>query len=390
MSILVSYRSDGPMCCHRPASSSQPARATGVGLQRRLAASALFSFGRPASPGIEEKLAFKSGQYKKVGPLRISPMGLGTWAWGNQFLWGYEQGMDEELQEVFDLVVSRGINLFDTADSYGTGRLNGQSEKLLGRFIKEYPGSEKSRSGICVATKLAAYPWRLTAGQFVKACRASLERLGLEQLALGQLHWSTANYAPPQERALWDGLVAMYDQGLVQAVGVSNYGPKQMTRIYNYLSARGVPLASAQVQYSLLSCGPEQTETKAICDELGIALIAYSPLGLGMLTGKYGGTKGLPQGPRGLLFRQILPGIQPLLDLMGIIAARKRATIPQVALAWCISKGTIPIPGAKTLRQAQDNLGALAVKLSASEVAALEDAARQAPRAMIQNVFQTK
>lgn len=62
----------------------------------------------------------------------------------------------------------------------------------------------------------------------------------------------------------------------------------------------------------------------------------------------------------------------------------------QVALAWCMGKGTIPIPGAKTVKQVQDNLGALAFKLSPSEVAALEDAARQAPRAMIQNVFQTK
>jgi pyridoxine 4-dehydrogenase len=76
---------------------------------------------RPSAPGIEEKLAFRKSEYRKVGPLRISPMGMGTWAWGNQFLWGYDQRMDSELEAVFDLVVSRGINLFDTADSYGTG-----------------------------------------------------------------------------------------------------------------------------------------------------------------------------------------------------------------------------------------------------------------------------
>jgi pyridoxine 4-dehydrogenase len=75
----------------------------------------------------------------KVGPLTVSPMGLGTWAWGNQLLWGYEQEMDAELQEVFNLAVSKGINLFDTADSYGTGKLNGR-ELLLGKFIREYPG----------------------------------------------------------------------------------------------------------------------------------------------------------------------------------------------------------------------------------------------------------
>jgi pyridoxine 4-dehydrogenase len=64
-------------------------------------------------------------------------MGFGTWAWGNQLLWGYEESMDSELQDCFNLALKNGINLFDTADSYGTGKLNGQSERLLGKFISE-------------------------------------------------------------------------------------------------------------------------------------------------------------------------------------------------------------------------------------------------------------
>lgn len=76
----------------------------------------------------------------KMGPLTVSPMGFGTWAWGNQLLWGYQPSMDSQLQQVFNLAVENGINLFDTADSYGTGRLNGQSEKLLGKFIREFQG----------------------------------------------------------------------------------------------------------------------------------------------------------------------------------------------------------------------------------------------------------
>ncbi len=76
----------------------------------------------------------------KVGPLTVSPMGIGTWAWGNQLLWGYEEEMDEELQRVFNFAISKGINFFDTADSYGTGKLNGRSELLLGKFIQEYRG----------------------------------------------------------------------------------------------------------------------------------------------------------------------------------------------------------------------------------------------------------
>ncbi|WMV20797.1 hypothetical protein MTR67_014182 [Solanum verrucosum] len=197
-------------------------------------------------------------QKVKMGPLTVSPMGFGTWAWGNQLLWGYQDSMDSELQQTFNLAVENGINLFDTADSYGTGKLNGQSEKLLGKFIRQFPGhialflflikrDKQVKNDIVIATKFAAYPWRLTPGQFVNACKSSLDRMQIEQIGIGQLHWSTANYAPLQERALWDGLVAMYDKGLVRAVGVSNYGPKQLLKIHKYLDDRGVPLRSAQV-----------------------------------------------------------------------------------------------------------------------------------------------
>ncbi|KAH9724339.1 Pyridoxal reductase [Citrus sinensis] len=349
-----------------------------------------------------------------MGPLSASPMGFGTWAWGNQFLWGYQESMDSQLQQTFNLAVENGINLFDTADSYGTGRLNGKSEKLLGKFISEIPGKlrlvavgmqfgkthsyaklldvkrqKQVQNNIVIATKFAAYPWRLTPGQFVNACRASLARLQIEQIGIGQLHWSTANYAPPQELALWNGLVAMYEKGLVRAVGVSNYGPNQLVKIHDYLTARGVPLCSAQVQFSLLSMGENQLEIKNICDSLGIRLISYSPLGLGMLTGKYTPSK-LPRGPRALLFRQILPGLKPLLRSLKEIAERRGKTIPQVAINWCICKGTIPIPGVKYVKQVEENLGALGWRLSSDELLELEYAALESPQRMIQNIFQTR
>ncbi|KAJ8760811.1 hypothetical protein K2173_021849 [Erythroxylum novogranatense] len=352
-----------------------------------------FGSGNQFSPSLSPLKPFKFPRFwpwekVKVGPMSVSPMGFGTWAWGNQLLWGYRESMDTDLQQTFNLAVENGINLFDTADSYGTGRLNGQSEKLLGKFIREFP-RKRTRDEIVIATKFAAYPWRLTPGQFVKACKASLERLQIEQIGIGQLHWSTANYAPPQELALWDGLVAMYEQGLVRAVGVSNYGPKQLEKIYDYLRPRGVPLCSAQVQFSLLSMEEDQMAIRNMCNSLGIRLIAYSPLGLGMLTGKYTSSK-LPVGPRALLFRQILPGLKPLLLALGEIAEKRRKTVPQVAINWCICQGTVPIPGVKTVRQAEENLGALGWCLNSDELLQLEYAARKSPRKMIQNVFQTR
>eukprot|EP00270_Netrium_digitus_P002613 TRINITY_DN1296_c0_g1_i1.p1 TRINITY_DN1296_c0_g1~~TRINITY_DN1296_c0_g1_i1.p1 ORF type:complete len:244 (+),score=31.04 TRINITY_DN1296_c0_g1_i1:3-734(+) len=87
-----------------------------------------------------ERPAYAPWDKVRMGPLQVAPMGMGTWAWGNKLLWGYTEAMDADLQNVFNLVVSRGVDLFDTADSYGTGRLNGRSEMLLGKFMKQYPG----------------------------------------------------------------------------------------------------------------------------------------------------------------------------------------------------------------------------------------------------------
>jgi len=315
-------------------------------------------------------------------------MGCGTWAWGNQLLWGYNESMDDQLQAVFNLCVSNGVTLFDTGDSYGTGRLNGRSESLLGRFSQEYQGLNKDN--ICIATKLAAYPWRWTRQSMIKACQSSAKRLG-KNVDLVQMHWSTANYAPWQEKGLLNGLADLYEQGLVKGVGLSNYGPKRLKKVHQRFAERGVPISTLQVQYSLLSTYPvTQLGLKDVCDELGIKLIAYSPLGLGILTGKYSETGVLPKGIRGLLFRQLLPGARSLLACLQEIAQSRNKTMSQVAINWCICKGTIPIPGAKSLAQAQDNIGALGWQLDATEIAELDKAAGNTDKVMVQNIFQTK
>ncbi|NET09905.1 MAG: aldo/keto reductase [Merismopedia sp. SIO2A8] len=318
-------------------------------------------------------------------------MGCGTWAWGNRFLWGYDQTMDDQLQAVFNLCVQNGVTLFDTGDSYGTGHLKGQSEKLLGQFTQEYAATcQPNYDRICLATKLAAYPWRLTKRSMVKAAIASAERLG-RPIDLVQMHWSTANYAPWQEGALLDGLAELYVQGKVKGVGLSNYGPKRLQKIHQRLAERGVPIVTLQVQYSLLSTYPvTELDVKAMCDQLGIKMIAYSPLGLGVLTGKYSVDGPLPKGVRGLLFRQLLPGIQPLLGCLNAIAQQRQTTMAQVALNWCISQGTIPIPGAKNVAQAQDNLGALGWSLTDGEREELAIAVKKSPKQMVQNIFQTR
>jgi pyridoxine 4-dehydrogenase len=329
--------------------------------------------------------------------ISLPSMGCGTWAWGNQLLWGYNESMDDQLQAVFNLCVNNGVTLFDTGDSYGTGRLNGRSELLLGRFNREYVGSNKEN--ICIATKLAAYPWRWTRNSMVRACKSSAQRLG-KNVDLVQMHWSTANYAPWQEGGLLDGLADLYELGLVKGVGLSNYGPKRLRQVQKKFAERGIPITTLQVQYSLLSTYPvTQLGLKDLCDELGIKLIAYSPLALGLLTGKYSEQGLLPKGIRGLLFRQILAGMgrqgavsdsKSLLLCLQEVAQFRNKTMSQVAINWCICKGTIPIPGAKSLEQATENIGALGWQLNVSEIAELDRAAANTDKKMVQNIFQTK
>ena len=192
-----------------------------------------------------------------------------------------------------------------------------------------------------------------------------------------------------QEGALWAGIADAYDEGVIGAVGLSNYGPKQLRKIHKYMSARGVPISTLQVQYHLLSRFPELNGTKETCDELGIKLIAYSPLALGLLTGKYS-VENPPPGIRGVAYKGVLPPLPTLLETMREVGdAHGGKTLPQVAINWCMCKDTVPIPGAKNMRQLEDNLGSLGWRLSASEIEELDRAAVKVGKSTSQNIFQT-
>jgi pyridoxine 4-dehydrogenase len=315
-------------------------------------------------------------------------MGCGTWAWGNRFLWGYSEQQDRDLQQVFETCIAAGVTLFDSGDSYGTGRLKGRSESLLGQFAHQLEPA--AQASLCLATKLAPYPWRLSRGAMVQAGRASAARFG-RPIDLVQLHWSTANYAPWQEAALLNGLADLYSQGAVRGVGLSNFGPQRLRWAHRRLQAQGVPLTSLQVQYSLLTYEPgPDAELRATCRELGVQLIAYSPLTLGLLTGKYSERGPLPSGVRGLLFRQLLPKVRPLLGCLREVATQTGRSPAQVALNWCLQKETIPIPGARSLTQARENLGALDWDLPAAAVLELDQAAGRCTGRMTRNIFQSR
>jgi len=321
---------------------------------------------------IDEKSAEKIQRWNDVVPLgrtgiNISVLGLGTWQWGDRFFWGYGSTQDNsDIQAAFQTSLAAGINFFDTAEVYGLGK----SEKFLGRFMKTIPLPE--RKGLVIGSKFSPLPHRLRKGQFGGALNGSLRRLGMNQIELYQVHWP---YSARSIETWAEGLADAMKAGLIRAAGVSNYNAKQMKRAWLVLKERGYFLASNQVAFNLLNRGVEKTGLLALCQELGVTLIAYSPLAQGLLTGKYT-PENHPKGFRsGSHHKALVEKIQPMIRMMREMGEEHgRKTPAQVALNWTICKGAVAIPGAKNQRQALENAGALGWRLTPEEVAALDRA----------------
>ena len=287
--------------------------------------------------------------------LRISPLGMGTNAWG------FSGRADPEKQPTLEAALDGGINFIDTAEIYNLGG----SEKTLGLLLQE------SRADVVLATKFFPYPWRFTKSSLTAALGASLKRLKVPNVDLYILHFPV----PPVPLKAWvEALADVHRVGLTRAVGISNCTPAQTRLAHAVLAGKGIPLASNQVEYSLLNRSAERNGLLATCKELGVTLVAYRPLGYGLLTGKYK-PENLPATLHGrLITRTDLRRVSPLLELMGELARTHDKTLSQVALNWILCKGAVPIPGAKNPRQAAENAGALGWRLEAAEVKLLDQA----------------
>lgn len=296
----------------------------------------------------------------------VGLMGVGTWAWGDRLVWGYGSGYtDSDLHTAFEICSRAGITFYDTAEVYGFGR----SEELLGASIQK-----TGKSGqVVVATKWFPYPWRLAPRRSIlKALGRSLKRLGMSQVDLYQVHWPSPLVSID---AAMEGMAAAVKQGLTKGVGVSNYSADQMRQAHAALSKHGFPLATNQIEYSLIHRQPESNGLIDTCRELGVTVIAYSPMGMGMLTGKYTPDHP-PTGSRSRRYsKSFLEKLQPLIALMREIGQQHGGKTPaQVAINWVIARGAIPIPGVKNIRQAEDNIEAINWALTDDEVSALNDA----------------
>ncbi len=235
-----------------------------------------------------------------------------------------------------------------------------------------------------LATKFLPAPQKLAVkGALRAALEASIERLGVEHVDLYQLHGPISLRS---KAALAEALAEVHAAGLTSAVGVSNYSIGEMTKIHAELAKRGVPLATNQVEYSLLRRVPETTGLLAACARLGVVLLAYSPIGQGRLTGKYSATNP-PPGKRGF-------SAHPMAAVDDVVAVVRRIgdahdrTPSQVALRWLIDKGAVPIPGAKSAAQATENAGALGWSLTTEELHELDTAALDGTRSLANRFWQ--
>ena len=313
-------------------------------------------------------------------------IGLGTWSWGNKLFWNYKSINDNELRETYHESLKRGFEMIDTADSYGTGRFNGRSEELLGKFLLETSHGQKKR--IKIATKLAPYPWRIGNKGFNKPFLNSLERLN-NKLDIVQIHWSTSKYNPWQEFQLLNNLCDLIDQGFNFDIGLSNIGPQRLEQIIEYLSKRNKRLKSVQVQFSLLSPDlSKQKDVKRICDINKIDFFAYSPLSFGILSidpdkDNFKENSFL----RNLIFKNYKKSTHELRRCLKKIANSRSVSQAQVAINWCCYQGAIPIVGMRKKSQVIDISGVFNWNINTKEFEMLQEVSKNCLKKMPSNPF---
>lgn len=306
----------------------------------------------------------------KTGIL-VSPIGLGVMEFsGGGGLIGaaFPVIPQAEKNAIVQAALAGGINWFDTAEMYGAG----VSERSLSTALK---AAGKTDRDVVVATKW--FPIFRTAGNIPRSIHNRIRFLDGFSIGLYMVHQPYSFSSPEAEMSAMADLV---QAGKIRSVGVSNFSPERMRRAHKALQDLGIPLAVNQVRYSLLRREVETNGVLETAQELGVTIVAYTPLASGLLTGKYHKDPDLlrkaPFFRRRMMGRS-LDGARPLIELLEEISARHEATPAQVALSWLIHfKGdtVVTIPGATKVKQAEENAAAMKLRLTDEEMARLDKA----------------
>ncbi|MDO6385310.1 aldo/keto reductase [Uliginosibacterium sp. 31-12] len=303
--------------------------------------------------------------FGKTG-LRVSQVALGTGNFGT----GWGHGADPDVAEaVFNAYVEAGGNFIDTADAYQFG----QSEELLGKLL------QGRREDFVLATKFtngaAPDANRLVTGNSRKAMvasvEASLKRLKTDRI---DIYWAHHPDGITPIEEIVRGFEDLARAGKILYAGLSNFPAWRLARAVTLAElSRAVPIAAAQFEHSLVHREPEADLFPA-SHALDLGIVTWSPLGGGMLTGKYRqGEKGRAEGFGGRVFQAENSAQRTqILDTVLAIAGELNASPGQVAIAWAGTHGAVPILGPRSLAQLSDNLGALTLNLSAEQIARLD------------------
>jgi aryl-alcohol dehydrogenase-like predicted oxidoreductase len=288
---------------------------------------------------------------------RVSKIGLGCW----QASADWSGSNDENVITAIKKSVELGVNLIDTAETYG----NGHSETVMSRAIGEI-----DRKKIVIATKVAAP--HLRGDDLMKALDASLNRLGVKQIDLYQIHWPDPWEQVPLKHTM-RALEKSYLEGKIRAIGVSNFAVRDLDEARSYLSKTDI--VSNQLRYNLLQREIEE-EVLPYCRKEDITILAWSPLAQGALTGKYryeNRPKDAARVGNRLFSAHNMQQVEKLIALLSGIAERHRKSVAQVALNWLMKDPlVIPIPGAANMKQAEDNCGAADWRLNNDELSDIE------------------
>lgn len=303
--------------------------------------------------------------YRKLGTtgIEVSVVALGCWSFGGGGPWGEQD--DHDSIETVAAALDAGINFFDTAQGYG------RSEEVLGAALKG------RRNKAVIATKMN---WNyMTAAGVAEACEASLRRLQTDCIDLYQIHWP--NPAIPVEETL-AAMVRLQEQGKVRAIGVSNFGPRQLA-----CAVEAAPLQTNQVSYSLIWRAPEYA-LEPLCHERGLGIICWGPLSEGILTGKFRSADEVPATRRGTRYfsssrseaQHGEPGCEQLafetLERIRAIAQEIGQPMAAVALAWPLHQRRVVsvLAGARRPEQIDENALAGSLSLSSDVLMKLDEA----------------
>ncbi|MBN2555256.1 MAG: aldo/keto reductase [Anaerolineales bacterium] len=312
---------------------------------------------------------------RKLGhtDITISPIGLGAWQFSNYRFGPFSTWQPVETAEIDGIIaaaLARGVNWFDTAELYGFGR----SERALSAGLKR---AGKPNGSVRIASKWS--PILRTARSIESTIYTRIAALAPYDIDLYQIHFPGALASVESQM---DAMANLVKASKIRSIGVSNFSAEQMRAAHMKLQKHGLALSSNQVHYSLLNRSIESNGVLQTARELGVTIIAYSPLEMGLLTGKFHENPNLlnarPLNRRRSL-RRMLEASRPLIEHMRPIARRYEASIAQVALNWLIHvPGSLvaAIPGATKIRHAEDSAGAMAFQLSQEEWMELDAASR--------------